>query len=194
MNVSSTAVSFISTSSLFINAHNALAGAYCWKSLLHFLSDETEVAEFTGCSYDKMDVSGSKGRSHISLHNVHKPEPHPDPSKTLSIPGKSPPPSVFFLRLETLKRVQQRLRIVPQRTKAFFHASHRGPGRVQSIPLGIHLLRSARYCPVNTKLGDDGRNQFHIQHLSRISVFYKEYCLEIKSSSKKETFPLSIVY
>lgn len=144
MNVSSAAVSFISTSSLFINAHNALAGAYCWKSPLRFLSDETEVAEFTGCSYDKMDVSGSRGRSHISLHNVHKPQPHPDPSKPPSIPGKSPPPSVFFLRLETLKSVQQRPRIVHPCTKAFFHASHCGPGRVQSIPLGIHLLRSAR--------------------------------------------------
>lgn len=43
-------------------------------------------------------------------------------------------------RLETPERVQQGPRIVHRRTKAFFHASaHRRPGRVQSIPLGIHL-------------------------------------------------------
>lgn len=49
------------------------AGTYQWKSLLAFLSDETEVTGFTGCSYDKMDVTGSGGRLLISLHNVLKP-------------------------------------------------------------------------------------------------------------------------
>lgn len=73
MNASSAVVSFISASNLFINAHKAVAGTYHWESPLGCLSDETEVAEFTKCSCDKMDVTGSGGHSHFSLHNIHKP-------------------------------------------------------------------------------------------------------------------------
>lgn len=59
MDASSAAVSFIST--------------YHRESPLRRLSDEAEVAEFTECSYGKMDVSGSGGHSHISLRRSHKP-------------------------------------------------------------------------------------------------------------------------
>lgn len=65
-------LSFISTSHLFINAHKAVAGTYRWQSPLSCLSDETEVAEFTKRFYGRMDVTGSGGRSHISLHNVRR--------------------------------------------------------------------------------------------------------------------------
>lgn len=73
MNTSSAVLSFISASNLFINAHKAVAGTYHWQSPLSCLSDETEVAEFTKRSYGGMDVTGSGGRLHISLHNIHKP-------------------------------------------------------------------------------------------------------------------------
>lgn len=63
---------FISASHLFINAHKAVAGTYHWQLPLGCLSDETEVAEFTKCSYGRMDVTGSEGRSYISLHRIHR--------------------------------------------------------------------------------------------------------------------------
>lgn len=66
-------LSFISASNLFINVHKAVAGTYHWQWPLSCLSDETEVAEFTKRSYGRMDVTGSGGRSHILLHNIHKP-------------------------------------------------------------------------------------------------------------------------
>lgn len=57
---------------LFISAHKAVAGTHHRQSPLCCLSDEAEVAEFTKRSYGRMDVTGSEGRSHISLHNIHR--------------------------------------------------------------------------------------------------------------------------
>lgn len=72
MNTSSAVLSFISDSHLFINAHKAVAGTYHRQSPLSCLSDETEVAEITKRFYGRMDVTGSGGRSHISLHNIRR--------------------------------------------------------------------------------------------------------------------------
>lgn len=72
MNTSSAVLSFISASHLFINAHKAVAGTYHRQSPLSCLSDETEVAEITKRFYGRMDVTGSGGRSHISLHNIRR--------------------------------------------------------------------------------------------------------------------------
>lgn len=127
--------------------------------------------------------------SHYATYTNPSPTQAPQKPRRFQV---NPLPHLFFfsLRLETLKSVQQRPRIVHPCTKASFHASHCGPGRVQSIPLGIHLLRSARSYRVSAKPGDAGRNQFHIQHLSSISELSQEYCLEIKSRSGEGNFPI----
>lgn len=72
MNTSSALFSFISVSHLFINAREAVAGTHHRESPLGRLSDETEVAEFTKCSYGRMDVTGSEGHSRNSLYNIHR--------------------------------------------------------------------------------------------------------------------------
>lgn len=103
MNTSSAVRSFISAPNLFINAHKAVAGTYRRQSPLGCLSDETEVAEFTKRSYGGMDVTGSGGRSHISLHNIHKPahlqgKTHPDLRRiSFKIKGKMTKPVHLFL-------------------------------------------------------------------------------------------------
>lgn len=94
MNASCAVVSFISASNLFINAHKAVAGTYHRESPLVCLSDETEVAGFTKCSYDKMDVTGSGGHLHISLYNIHNPvhlqvRMHADAADTSASPEKN---------------------------------------------------------------------------------------------------------
>ncbi|KAF6722237.1 hypothetical protein FQA47_024352 [Oryzias melastigma] len=82
MNTSSAVLSSISPSHVFISVHKAVAGTYHRQSPpLLCLSDETEVAEFTKRSYGRMDVSGSGGRPHISLHNIHR---HTEPYERTS--------------------------------------------------------------------------------------------------------------